>query len=108
MTASEKPLHYLTIDEAAKLIQKRALSPVELTKAILERISTVDGKLKAYLNLMADRALSEAREAEGEIQKGNYKGPLHGIPLAVKDQLDLKGAPPPIPRQKAQTPPAPR
>ena len=104
MTASEKPLHYLTIDEAAKLIQKRALSPVELTKAILERISAVDGKLKAYLNLMADRALSEAREAEGEIQKGNYKGPLHGIPLAVKDQLDLKGAPALIRGQNAKSP----
>jgi aspartyl-tRNA(Asn)/glutamyl-tRNA(Gln) amidotransferase subunit A len=104
MAASEKPLHYLTIDEAGKLIQKRALSPVELTKGILERISAVDGKLKAYLNLMPERAVAEAREAESEIQKGHYKGPLHGIPLAVKDQLDLKDAPALIRGQNAKSP----
>ncbi|HEY1373821.1 MAG TPA: amidase [Candidatus Binatia bacterium] len=101
---SEKPLHYLTIDEASKLIQKRALSPLELTKAVLDRITAVDGRLKSYLNFMPDRAITEAGEAEGEIQKGNYKGPLHGIPLAVKDQLDLKGAPALIRGQSAKSP----
>lgn len=104
MALQEKPLYYLTIDEASKLIQKRALSPVELTKAVLDRIAAVDGKLNAYLNLMSDRALSEARAAENEIQKGDYKGPLHGIPVAVKDQLDLKGAPALIRGQNAQSP----
>ncbi len=104
MAANQKPLHYLTIDEAAKLIQKRALSPVELTRAILDRIAAVDGELKAYLNLMPERALSEARAAESEIQKGDYKGPLHGIPVAVKDQLDLKGAPALIRGNKAEAP----
>ncbi|HTM10813.1 MAG TPA: amidase [Verrucomicrobiae bacterium] len=104
MAAAEKPLHYLTIDEASKLIQKRALSPVDLTKAVLDRIAAVDGKLNAYLNLMSDRALSEARAAESEIQKGDYKGALHGIPVAVKDQLDLKGAPALIRGNKAQAP----
>jgi aspartyl-tRNA(Asn)/glutamyl-tRNA(Gln) amidotransferase subunit A len=104
MAATEKPLYYLTIDEAAKLLQKRSLSPVELTKAVLDRVAAVDGKLNAYLNFMPDRAMSEARDAESEIQKGNYKGPLHGIPLAVKDQLDLKGAPALIRGKSAKSP----
>ena len=93
MTLGEKPLYHLTIHEAQQLIQSRRLSPVELTGAILKRIESVDGRLHAYLNLMADRALAEARVAEAEILKGEYKGPLHGIPVAVKDQLDLQGAP---------------
>lgn len=93
MTTPEKPLHHLTIHEAQALIQRGALSPVELTGAILKRIEAVDGRLHAFLNLMADRAMSEARLAEAEIHQGKRRGPLHGIPVAVKDQLDLKGAP---------------
>ena len=93
MAVQEKPLYYLTIHEARKLIQSRALSPVELTRAVLKRIEAVDGRLHAYLNLMADNALAEARVAEAEILRGDYKGPLHGIPVAVKDQLDVQGAP---------------
>lgn len=93
MAAQEKPLFYLTIHEAQKLIRSGALSPVELTRAILKRIEAVDGQLHAYLNLMADSALAEARLAEAETLQGRTRGPLHGIPVAVKDQLDLKGAP---------------
>lgn len=93
MTAENKALHYLTIHEAHKLIQSGALSPVELTRAIVERIDAVDGQLHAFVNLMADTALEEARIAEAEILRGNYRGPMHGIPLAVKDQLDVKEAP---------------
>ncbi len=93
MLAQEKALFHLTIHEAQRLIRSRALSPVELTRAILERIEAVDGKLHAYLNLMADSALAEARVAEAEILQGHYRGPLHGMPVAVKDQLDVKGAP---------------
>ncbi|TAK08009.1 Asp-tRNA(Asn)/Glu-tRNA(Gln) amidotransferase GatCAB subunit A [bacterium] len=93
MLAEEKPLFHLTIHEAQRLIRSRALSPVELTRAILERIEAVDGKLHAYLNLMADSALAEARVAEAEILQGHYRGALHGMPVAVKDQLDVKGAP---------------
>ncbi len=55
--------------------------------------SAVDGKLHAYINLMADSAMAEARAAEAEIAKGNWRGPMHGIPIAVKDQLDVEGAP---------------
>jgi aspartyl-tRNA(Asn)/glutamyl-tRNA(Gln) amidotransferase subunit A len=93
MPGEKKELHYLTIHEARRLIQSRALSPVELTRAILERIDAVDGQLHAYVNLMAESALMEARIAEAEILKGNHRGALHGIPVAVKDQLDVKGAP---------------
>ena len=93
MTAENKALHYLTIHQAHKLIQSGALSPVELTRAIVERIDAVDGQLHAFVNLMADTALEEARIAEAEILRGNYRGPMHGIPVAVKDQLDVKEAP---------------
>jgi aspartyl-tRNA(Asn)/glutamyl-tRNA(Gln) amidotransferase subunit A len=93
MTVSEKPLYYLTIHEAQQLIRNRKLSPVELTRAVHERIQAVDGKLHAYINLMSESAMQEARAAEGEIEKGRWRGPIHGIPIAVKDQLDVEGAP---------------
>ena len=93
MPVVEKPLYYLSIHEAQQLIKDCALSPVELTRAVLDRIPAVDGKLHAYINLMADSALAEARTAEAEILRGNWRGPMHGIPMAVKDQLDVEGAP---------------
>lgn len=93
MGITEKPLYYLSIDEAQQLIKERKLSPVELTQAVLERIDAVDGKLHAYIHLMAERAIREARAAEAEIHKGEWRGPMHGIPVAVKDQLDVEGAP---------------
>ena len=102
MSAEKKPLYHLTIHEAQKLIRSRALSPVELARAILKRIEAVDGQLHAYLNLMADSALAEARAAEAEILQGRYRGPLHGIPVAVKDQLDVAGAPALIRKKKSQ------
>ena len=93
MAVAEKPLYYLTIHEAQQLIRERKLSPVELTKSVLDRIAAVDGRLHAYINLMADSAMDTARAAEAEIAKGNWRGPMHGIPFAVKDQLDVEGAP---------------
>ena len=93
MTVTEKPLYYLSIHEAQQLIKDRQLSPIELTRAVLDRIQAVDDKLHAYINLMADSAMQEARTAETEIVKGNWRGPMHGIPVAVKDQLDVEGAP---------------
>ena len=93
MAVAEKPLYYLTIHEAQQLIKNRKLSPVELTRAVLDRIQAVDGKLHAYINLMAERAMADARSAEAEIQQGKWRGPMHGIPVAVKDQLDVEGAP---------------
>src|SRR5882724_881848 len=92
MAVAEKPLYYLSIHEAQQLIQRRQLSPVELTRAVLDRIPALDGKLHAYINLMTDSAMEEARIAEAEVTRGNWRGPLHGIPVAVKDQLDVEGA----------------
>ncbi|HYA27586.1 MAG TPA: amidase, partial [Acidobacteriota bacterium] len=93
MVHIEKPLYYLSIHEAQQLIQKRQLSPVELTRSVLDRVSAVDAKLHAYINLMADSAMAAARVAEADILKGRWRGPMHGIPVAVKDQLDVEGAP---------------
>ena len=93
MATADKPLYYLSIHEAQALIRSRQLSPVELTRSVLERVAAVDGKLHAYINLMPDAAMAQARVAEDEIARGNWRGPLHGMPVAVKDQLDMAGAP---------------
>ena len=93
MATADKPLYYLSIDEAQRLIESRKLSPVELTRSVLERIASVDGSLHAYINLMADAAMEQARVAEAEIAGGKWRGPMHGIPMAMKDQLDVAGVP---------------
>jgi aspartyl-tRNA(Asn)/glutamyl-tRNA(Gln) amidotransferase subunit A len=77
--------HYLTIAEAARLIERKQLSPVELTRAFLDRIAAIDPQLNAYLLVTADHALAQARAAEAEIMAGHYRGPMHGIPYALKD-----------------------
>ncbi len=81
----DTPLHYQTILEVGDRLRSRELSPVELTQAILERIEAMDGDLKSYATVMADSALASARTAEQEIAAGNYRGGLHGVPIAVKD-----------------------
>ena len=81
----ETPLHYQTISEVGDRLRSRELSSVELTTAILERIEALDGELKSYATVMADSALASARAAEQEIAAGNYRGGLHGVPIAVKD-----------------------
>jgi aspartyl-tRNA(Asn)/glutamyl-tRNA(Gln) amidotransferase subunit A len=78
-------LAFLTIAEAARLIERKELSPVELTTALLRRAEALDLQLNAYLLLTAERALDQARRAEQEITAGNYRGPMHGIPFALKD-----------------------
>lgn len=85
-------LCFSSIDSMAQRLRKRDVSPVELTQAYLDRIHALDGNLRAYVNLMEDSALAEAHAAEREIVQGNYRGPLHGIPVAVKDQYDVEGA----------------
>ena len=84
-------MHYLTIAQAAKLIQSRELSPVELTRIHLARMEALEPRLHTYITVTADAALAQARAAESEILKGNYKGPMHGIPLAFKDIVCTKG-----------------
>lgn len=84
-------LCHLTIAEASKLIAQRKLSPVELTTAFLDRIERLDPLLNAYLLVLREEALASARAAEAEIAAGRYKGPLHGIPIALKDIYATKG-----------------
>ncbi len=78
-------LAYLEIAEAAPLLQRGELSPVELTRACLDRVSTLDDQVNTFITVRGDSALAEARTAEEEIRAGNYRGPLHGIPIAHKD-----------------------
>ena len=86
-------LHYLELTELSQRLRAKQVSPVEATQAILARIAALDGKLHSYATLTADLALAQAREAEAEIARGNWRGPLHGVPIAVKDLCYTKGIP---------------
>src|SRR5262245_5988489 len=79
--------------DAARLIERRELSPVELTRACLERIAAGNDDLRAFITVMTDRALADATRAEKDIAKGRYLGPLHGMPVSVKDLVDIAGTP---------------
>lgn len=81
----------LTITEAAALLRDRKLSPVALTKAYLDRIAALDTKVNCFISVFADEAMGRAKTAEEEIDAGHYRGPLHGIPIAVKDLYASKG-----------------
>lgn len=89
MDKQETP--FLTVTELAPLLESREVSPVAATEAYLERIDQVDGQLNSYITVCREEARAAAREAEGEIAAGRYRGPLHGVPVAVKDQLDSQG-----------------
>jgi len=84
---------YLSATELAKRIQSKSLSPLELTKAYLDRSEKLGSKLNAYARLTPEIALEQAAAAEKEIGRGHYRGPLHGIPYAAKDLLATKGIP---------------
>jgi aspartyl-tRNA(Asn)/glutamyl-tRNA(Gln) amidotransferase subunit A len=83
----EAELHFLTATEQGELLRSREISPVELVRACLERIDRYDPVLRAYITVCSEQALAQARRAEREIQTGNYRGPLHGLPFGVKDQI---------------------
>ena len=89
MNRSDIP--FLSAAELADLIQRKEVSPVEATEAYLERIDQVDSKLNAYITVTRDVALAAAREAEAAIAGGGYRGPMHGIPVGVKDQFWTRG-----------------
>ena len=84
---------FLTIAELSQLYRQRELSPVEVTKALLARISAHDGKLHSFLRVTEEAALREAEAAERELMAGTYRGPLHGIPYALKDIIETAGIP---------------
>ena len=86
-------LHYLELTELSRRIHAREISPVEATTAQLTRIEKSDGLLKSYAHMMAEAALVQAREAEAEIMRGEIRGPLHGVPIAVKDLCWTQGVP---------------
>src|SRR5438876_4035455 len=81
----------LSLSEASQLVRSKKVSPVELTYACLNRIERLNPKLNAFIIVTADSALAEARQAEAEIQHDRWRGPLHGIPIALKDLVDTAG-----------------
>jgi amidase len=90
-SAAGKALHYLSLQEVAQMIASRALSPVDLTKHMLDRIAKIDPVLKSYATLMPDQAPADSHAAALEIAAGKYRGPLHGVPIGVKDLCYTKG-----------------
>jgi aspartyl-tRNA(Asn)/glutamyl-tRNA(Gln) amidotransferase subunit A len=84
-------LEQATIFEVSKLLENKAVSPVELTRATLERIERINPRLNAYTTVTADYAMKNALKAEKEIVSGSYRGALHGIPYSLKDLIDTKG-----------------
>jgi aspartyl-tRNA(Asn)/glutamyl-tRNA(Gln) amidotransferase subunit A len=80
-----------TISELAPLLRRKEISPVELTQACLDRIENLNPALNAFITVLADSALAAARNAETEIARGEWRGPLHGIPVALKDLIDTAG-----------------
>jgi aspartyl-tRNA(Asn)/glutamyl-tRNA(Gln) amidotransferase subunit A len=86
-------LHWMTVAEAARAIATRKLSPVELMSALLERIGRLDPTLHVFIRLDGDAAIGAARAAEAEIVSGHQRGPLHGVPVGIKDIIDVAGLP---------------
>ena len=82
---------FLSASELSELIRKKEVSPVEAVEAYLERIDRLDSKLFSYLTVCRDEALQAARQAEQELARGEHRGPMHGIPVAVKDQVNTAG-----------------
>ena len=89
----DEELASLPVTQLSRLLHAREVSPVELTRLYFERIRRLNGKLNAYITVCEEEALDEARRAEAELAGGNARGPLHGIPVAAKDQMDARGTP---------------
>jgi len=84
-------LTQLTLVDAMAMLRRKAVSPVELARAFVARIERLNPALNAFITVTAEQALQQARQAETEIQRGHWRGPLHGIPLALKDLIDTAG-----------------
>ena len=87
---SDQELIFMSAADLATKMKEKQISPVEAVKAYLDRITEVDGKINAYITVLADQALAEAQQAESDINAGLIKGPLHGVPVGVKDQIYTK------------------
>lgn len=81
----------LSLTKVSELLRSREISPVEVTHACLSRIERANPAINAFITITADQALDQARDAEAEIQRGQWRGPLHGVPLALKDLIDTAG-----------------
>src|SRR5438105_1081050 len=90
-SAQSNDLSFLSISELSELIRARKISPVEITRTTLDRIEKLNPKLNAYITVTSDAAMKSAKEAEAEIQLKKWRGPLHGVPIAVKDLFDTAG-----------------
>src|SRR3954451_20159995 len=84
-------MYYDTIGELSGRIDEQAVSPVEVVEACLKRIEQLNPTLNAFITVMADEARDQAKAAESEIKAGRWRGPLHGVPVAVKDFYDTAG-----------------
>lgn len=84
-------LYYMSLREVARRIRSRELSPVDLTRLMLDRIAKIDPRLKSYATVMSEQALADASAALQEIEASHYRGPLHGVPIGVKDLCYTKG-----------------
>jgi aspartyl-tRNA(Asn)/glutamyl-tRNA(Gln) amidotransferase subunit A len=80
-----------TLQQASEQIRAKKISPVELTRTCLDRIQLLNPRLNAFITVMADQALAQARTLEAELHAGNWRGPLHGIPIGLKDLFDTAG-----------------
>tara|TARA_B100001167_G_scaffold56369_1_gene32953 strand:+ start:2651 stop:4057 length:1407 start_codon:yes stop_codon:yes gene_type:complete len=89
MNTSELP--FLSAGDLSRLIQSKEVSPVEVTEAYLDRITSLDHRFNSYLTVMREQALVDAQQAEEDIASGQHKGPMHGVPVAVKDQFWSRG-----------------
>ena len=84
-------LVFLSAAELASEIRNKQISPVEAVEAYLDQINNIDPKLNAYITVLSDQALEAARESETDITSNRVRGPLHGVPVAVKDQIYTRG-----------------
>lgn len=87
---TEVPLHYLTISEIGVLIRSKKITSLELTQTMLTRIEIADSKLKSYVTIMSEKAQQTAKNLDKELEHGKYRGPLHGVPIGIKDLLYTK------------------
>ena len=87
----ERPVHYQSLMEVSARIHRGEATSAEVTRALLDRIAALDGDLRAYSVVMADSAMAAAEAADAEMAAGNVRGPLHGVPVAVKDLCRTKG-----------------
>lgn len=91
VVGQSRDLSDLSLEEASRLVQNNSISSVDLTRACLEKIEQLNPKLNAFITVSAERALAQARQLDSERRRGRWRGPLHGIPVGLKDNIDTSG-----------------